>query len=113
MESSDCAAAPDPSIYFGRGIDELRRFLAAAQARGELALLIATMGNVNDNSPRRLGATADASISLPGVEESISGARLPAEQRSRSQRICRAPIGIWRCVCATGAVRMHPGGAWR
>ena len=28
MESSDCAAALDPSIYHGRGIDELERFLA-------------------------------------------------------------------------------------
>ena len=78
MESSDCAAALDPSIYHGRGIDELERFLAGARARRELAVLITTMGNVNDRSPRRLGATADASISLPGAETYISGARLPA-----------------------------------
>ena len=56
MESSDCAGALDPSIYHGRGIDELERFLAGARARDELALLITTMGNVNDPSPRRLGA---------------------------------------------------------
>lgn len=78
MESSDCAAALDPSIYHDRGADELERFLAGARERDELALLITTMGNVNDDRPRPLGATADATISLPGVETYISGARLPA-----------------------------------
>ena len=78
MESSDCAAALDPSIYHGRGADELKRFLAGARSRGELALLITTMGNVNDHSPRSLTATADASISLPDLESYISGARIPA-----------------------------------
>ncbi len=78
MESSDCAAALDPSIYHDHGADELERFLAGARERDELALLITTMGNVNDDRPRPLGATADATISLPGVETYISGARLPA-----------------------------------
>jgi len=78
MESSDCVAALDPSIYHGRGADELKRFLAGAQSRGELALLITTMGNVNDHSSRPLTATADASISLPDLETYISGARVPA-----------------------------------
>jgi hypothetical protein len=77
MESSDCAAAIDPSIYHGRGADELDRFLAGARARDELALLITTIGNVNDQRPRQLGATADATISLPGMETYISGARVP------------------------------------
>jgi hypothetical protein len=78
MESSDCAAALDPNLYWGHGIDEFERFLAGARGRNELALVITTIGNVNDHSPRPVGATADASISLHGVEERISGARLPA-----------------------------------
>src|ERR1700728_2564297 len=78
MESSDCAAALDPSIFHGHGADDLERFLAGARERGELALLIATMGNVNDQRPRPLGATADATIMLPDLETCISGARLPA-----------------------------------
>ena len=52
MESSDCPAALEPSIYHERGGDELRRFLAGAANRGEIAVLIATMGNVNDDRPR-------------------------------------------------------------
>ncbi len=68
----------DPNVYHGHGADELKRFLAGAQARGELALLITTMGNVNDHSPRPLTATADATVSLPGLETYISGAQVPA-----------------------------------
>lgn len=78
MESSDCAAALDPSIYHAHGADELERFLAGARERDELALLITTIGNVNDDRTRLPWATADAAISLPGVETYISGARLPA-----------------------------------
>lgn len=78
MESSDCAAALDPNLYRGHGLDEFERFLAGVRSRKELALVITTMGTVNDQSPRRIGATADASISLHGVEDRISGARLPA-----------------------------------
>ena len=35
------------------------------------------MGNANDQGPRRLGATADATIMLPGVETYICGALVP------------------------------------
>src|SRR6185312_3243462 len=35
MESSDCAAALNPSIYHDRGADELERFLAGARERDE------------------------------------------------------------------------------
>ena len=41
--------------------------------------MVTTIGNVNDHSPRPVGAIADASISLHGVEDPrISGARPPA-----------------------------------
>jgi hypothetical protein len=77
METSDCAAALDPSIYHNRGASELERFLTGAAARNETALIIATIGDVDDHRPRPLMATADATVSLPGVEEYIAGARLP------------------------------------
>lgn len=78
MESGDCVAAFDPSIYHRRGDEELSRFLEGAAHRQEVALVIATMGNVNDQRPRPIGVTADATISLPGAEEYLSGARLPS-----------------------------------
>src|SRR6266487_1293202 len=45
METSDCAAALDPSIFHSHGADELKRFLAGAGSRDETALVIATVGN--------------------------------------------------------------------
>lgn len=80
METSDCAAALDPSIFHGRGEAELRRFLASARGRGEVALVVATIGDVNDEFARSPFG-ADASVILPGADGSISGRRLPALTR--------------------------------
>jgi hypothetical protein len=81
METSDCAAALEPSIFHSSGGKELQRFLAGATARHETALLVATIGNADDDSPRWPLATADASISLPEFRGSIGGTRLPAGAR--------------------------------
>lgn len=47
-ESSDCAVALDPSVYYNRGASELERFLKGAAARNETALVVATIGDVGD-----------------------------------------------------------------
>lgn len=78
MESSDCAAALDPRNVHRSGASELERFLTGAATRHETALIIATIGDVDDHRPRPLMATADATVSPPGVEEYIAGARLPS-----------------------------------
>lgn len=78
METSDCAAALDPRNYHNSGAEERDRFLAGTRTRGETALVIATMGDTDDIHPRMLGATADASISIPDLDTSISGAHLPS-----------------------------------
>lgn len=78
METSDCAAALEPSIFHSSGGKELQRFLAGAHTRNETALVVATIGNADDDSPRWPLATADASISLPEFRGSICGTRLPA-----------------------------------
>lgn len=77
METSDCAAALDPSIFYGRGDRELDRYLAGARGRGEVALVVATIGDVDDEFSRSLFGV-DASVNLPGADGSISGKRLPA-----------------------------------
>src|SRR6266542_2042095 len=46
-ETSDCAAALNPSIFHGPGADELQRFLAGAGSRQEPALVIATIGDAD------------------------------------------------------------------
>jgi len=81
METSDCAAALDPSMVHGRGADELQRFLAGASGRQEPALVIATIGDAEDDFPRSVLSRYDASVHLPGLRCSISGRRLPAGSR--------------------------------
>src|SRR5215218_10352096 len=81
METSDCAAALDPSIFHGHGTDEFERFLAGARGRQEIAVVIARIGNAEANSPRSVLSRYDASISLPRLHGAISGRRLPAGTR--------------------------------
>jgi hypothetical protein len=77
METSDCTAALNPSIFHGHGADELQRFLAGANSRQEPALVIAAIGDAE--LADLLGiARAGASVHLPGLRCSISGRRLPA-----------------------------------
>jgi hypothetical protein len=82
METSDCAAALDPSVFFGKGDDELQRFLAGARGRDETALVIATLGDVESDTSRSVLSTYGASVSLPGLRGSINGRRLPAGTRA-------------------------------
>lgn len=65
METSDCAAALDPIIYAGHGAEELERFFSGAGVRGEMALIIATIGDVNDETPRSVLHRNDASMTNP------------------------------------------------
>jgi hypothetical protein len=79
METSDCAAALNPSVFHGRGAAPRRRVHAAA--RRETALVIATVGNADENSPRSPLDSCNASVDLPGLHGSIHGRRLPARTR--------------------------------
>src|SRR5574341_2116917 len=81
METSDCAAALNPSIFHRHGADELQRFLAGARSRQEPALVIATIGDAGDAFPRSVLSRYDASVHLPGLRCSINGRRLPAGSR--------------------------------
>jgi hypothetical protein len=82
-ETSDCAAAIDASIYANHGADELDRFLAGAAGRGDVAVLVMTMGDVNDDMPRSVLAQYDASVNLRSHTTSIAGRRLPQGAATR------------------------------
>ena len=77
MESSDCPAALEPGIYHQSGADELKRFLAGAASRGETAVLIATVGNVNEERPRGVLTQGHATVNLPGGQRILSSAPVP------------------------------------
>jgi len=81
QETSDCAAALDPSIFSGHGADELERFLAGAHSRDETALVIATIGDATDDTPPSVLSSSDSSVNLPELRCSISGRRLPVGTR--------------------------------
>ena len=77
VETSDCAAALEPSIFTNHGGAELNRFLAGAASRDETAVVIATIGDVEDKQPRFPDQAGGDSVLLPGVQEQIVGVRLP------------------------------------
>ncbi|MEU8344798.1 hypothetical protein AB0C74_24115 [Spirillospora sp. NPDC048832] len=78
-ESSDCAAALDPSVFHNHGAHEFRRFLDGARRRGEVALVIATMGRADVESSRSVFSRHDASVDVTmDLETVVAGRRLPA-----------------------------------
>jgi hypothetical protein len=77
QDTSTCAAAINPSQFHNNGADELARFLAGATARDETALIIATLGNVDDDRARSPLSEYDAGVTFPGFNGSIAGKRLP------------------------------------
>ncbi|GGM23016.1 hypothetical protein GCM10007977_025260 [Dactylosporangium sucinum] len=81
METSDCAVAIEPGHFSGRGDDERDRFLAASARRGELALVISVIGDVDDDGPRRVLSRFDASVQVGDIFTSVAGRRLPAGSR--------------------------------
>lgn len=83
MESSDCAAALEPSIFHGKGAAELKRFLEGADRRGEIALVICMIGDADDTDPRSVMVTRDASIDLPLNHNTVAGRRSPSGTKPR------------------------------
>jgi hypothetical protein len=76
-DTAQCAAAFESSLFHGRGADELKRFLAAAKQRSEPAILVAKLGDADDDMPRSVMASCDASLSLPDHYTQILADRLP------------------------------------
>ena len=81
METSDCVVALEPSIFHGRGADELDRFLAGARVRDELALVVAVIGDADDDRSPGLLSRFDSSIHLNKTFTTVYGRRLPAGTR--------------------------------
>jgi hypothetical protein len=79
QESAACVAALEPNTFHGQGADELGRFLDATSARGETALLVSIVGQVEEQQVvRNVFSRNDAAVSLAHLRGSVAGRRLPA-----------------------------------
>lgn len=121
-EAGNCAAALEPSVFYNHGGAELHRFLTGTATRGETALVVAVIGDLDDDRPAHPLVSADSTLLLPGVEESIAGARLPqgapvslapglnAADRDLGLRLLNSnrSDGAWWSVSLHGNV-MQPG----
>jgi hypothetical protein len=123
METSDCAVALEPGHFAGRGDDERNRFLAGVAQRGELALLVSVIGDVDDDSPRSVLSRFDASVSLSDLYTSVCGRRLPtgtrptiapdlsAADRDLAIRLLTRPAGApWWALTLSGATTVRGDG---
>ncbi|MGN9916609.1 hypothetical protein [Micromonospora palomenae] len=81
METSDCAVAIEPGYFSGQGDAERDRFLAGTAQRGELALLISVIGDVDDDGQRSVLSQFDASVHVGDIYTNVYGRRLPAGSR--------------------------------
>jgi hypothetical protein len=108
METSDCVAALNPSVFHNQGGIELDRFLDGARSRGEVAVIISAVGDPDEEAQTGFSVfgRADATILLPGVESSIGAQRLPAGAKAALAPALGAPernLGLRLLSRATGA----------
>jgi hypothetical protein len=78
MESSDCAVALQPGFYASGGASERDRFLAGAQRRGEIALVVAVIGDVTESGSHNPLSWYDSSVNLSDIGTNLNGRRAPA-----------------------------------
>ncbi|WP_024287143.1 hypothetical protein [Cellulomonas sp. KRMCY2] len=121
FDTADCAAALQPSVYSGRGADEFDRFRQGAERRGETALVISPVGEVDDasrNVHSVFGPPVD-SVSVGRTYTSIDGRVIGRGARVRAaadlgdadgqlalRLLSCNPAPTWRSLSLRGAV-MH------
>lgn len=86
FDTADCVVALQPGIFSGQGADEFNRFRQGAQSRGEVAVVISTVGKLDNGNRavRNIFATADDSIHLGRVESTVSARSLGKGSRARA-----------------------------
>lgn len=85
FDTAGCAATLEPSIYSGQGADEFNRFRQGAESRGETALVISTIGQVEDSDTDTWSVFGPSdSVDLGRVESRINGRPLGKGARVRA-----------------------------
>jgi len=84
FDTADCVAALQPSIFSGHGADEFHRFRQGAESRGETALVISPIGQLDGGETRNVFSTHDDSVYLGRVESTIGSQPLGKGARVRA-----------------------------
>lgn len=115
FDTADCAAALQPSIYTGQGADEFDRFRQGAASRGEVALVISPIGDL-EGKPRGVLFQHDGSVSIGQSYTYVSsrpigrGARVRAAEdlgdadgQLALRMLNSSPASRWRSLSLNGA----------
>jgi hypothetical protein len=108
FDTADCAVALQPSVYAGHGADEFDRFRQGAENRGETALVISPIGDL-EYKPRSVLAQHDDSISLGRIYTSIGSRPLGKGARVRAA----ADLGDADGQLALRMLSCNPAPSWR
>jgi hypothetical protein len=75
-DAADCVAALEPSVFSGRGAHEYERFRLGASDRGEMAMVVSTLGSAGEDSDHNAFRNRSASLTLPNGFGQIQATRL-------------------------------------
>ena len=84
FDTADCVAALQPSIFSGHGADEFNLFRQGAESRGETALVISPIGQLDGGETRNAFSTHDDSVYLGRVQSTIGSQPLGKGARVRA-----------------------------
>jgi len=110
-DTSDCAAALQPSVDSGQGAAELARFRQGVKSRNELALVIDLIGRLDDESrtTHNVFGPPSSTVFTGDDDTLISGTLLGKEARVRPA----ADLGAADAQLALLLVTANPAPRWR
>lgn len=83
-DTTDCAAALNPSVLSGQGATEFERFVSGAASRGETAVVISQIGSTDPATTRSALSLHDDSVSIPRFHTTIPSRPLGKGARVRA-----------------------------
>lgn len=114
FDTADCVAALQPSIFAGQGADEFGRFHQGAASRGEIALVLSPIGELEDKS-RSAIFPDDGSIPLWDATSYIGSRRIgkgatvraaadlgDADGQLALRLLSCSPAPVWRVLSLRG-----------
>lgn len=125
FDTADCVAAIEPSIYSNEGADEFNRFREGVESRGEVALVISSIGKEEDVQRRDVLFPSDDSVRLAHFKSTVTGRPLGqgakvhvAEDLNEIDRLLALrilnlkPAPRWRSLSLEGETWEGPAGRY-